>query len=118
MAIFSGTESPTAISEFLGIEPSRTTTLNPEARTINGWFLTTKGKVNSKDCRRHIDWLLDVFFPVTHKVNELQNRGVKLEISCFWSSASGNGGPTLSVKQMSRLVPLSVDIWWDVWFPE
>jgi hypothetical protein len=115
MIIYTGTASPIEVSQFLGIVPTRMNLANPEKGKVSAWFLSTKGELDSRDCRRHIDWLLDIFFPLSDKIIELQRRGMRFEVSCFWSSAVGNGGPTLSTKQMARLLPLSIDIWWDVW---
>jgi hypothetical protein len=42
--------------------------------------------------------------------------GFKIDITSFWVSTSGNGGPTISPYQMRRLADLEIEIWWDIYF--
>lgn len=57
--------SPEDITRRLKVEPTSVQhigeSLGRAGRTIaiDGWFLTTKDLLDSKDCRRHIDWILD-----------------------------------------------------------
>jgi hypothetical protein len=83
---------------------------------VSGWFLSTQGRLKSKDSRRHIDWLLDKIEPVSEQILTLQKQGVFMDFTCFWGSASGNGGPIISPEQMSRLVKMNLEVWWDVYF--
>ena len=39
-----------------------------------------------------------------------------MDICCFWLSASGHGGPTVSPKQMAKLVELNLEVWWDIYY--
>ncbi|MFO1379297.1 MAG: DUF4279 domain-containing protein [Chitinivorax sp.] len=116
LRIYPGDINPVEITKRMGIEPSKLSMANISRRSINGWFLSTKGHVESKDSRRHIDWLLNKIEPVTLQILELQKNGARMDICCFWVSATGNGGPIISSKQMKRLLPLGLDVWWDVWF--
>ncbi|MEN9304409.1 MAG: hypothetical protein RL264_2838 [Bacteroidota bacterium] len=84
-------------------------------RNINGWFLTSKGFVESKDCRKHFDYLADKIISLKPKLIELQNRSCQIDISCFWSSENGQGGPTLSPKQLKKLAELELEIWFDIY---
>lgn len=83
---------------------------------VHAWFLTSKGVVESKDARRHIDWLLDQLIARSEVLGDLKKRGAKIELSCYWLSASGHGGPTLSPSQASKLSELGIDLWFDVYF--
>ncbi len=85
-------------------------------RKQGGWFLESEGRVESKDTRRHIDWLLDQIENKTTILKELQAKGYKIDISCYWDSANGHGGPTVSPAQSRRLADLGVELWFDVYF--
>src|SRR5207253_2980971 len=83
---------------------------DPFIYTTGGWFLSSEGVVQSRDARRHIDWLLDQLEPASRALQKLQTAGCWMEISCYWLSRSGHGGPTLSPYQMSRLAALRLEI--------
>lgn len=111
---------PNEITKRLGIKPSSTSVAGERKilgkPCVNGWFLCTRGKIKSKDSRRHIDWILDKIEPVIEEILALKKEGAFFDIMCFWGSATGNGGPTISPEQMRRLVNLDLDVWWDVYF--
>ncbi|WP_353572829.1 DUF4279 domain-containing protein, partial [Candidatus Albibeggiatoa sp. nov. BB20] len=49
------------VTHFLGIKPDWEVEKNAHGKRKipkNGWFLTTKDIVKSKDCRRHIQYIL------------------------------------------------------------
>jgi len=113
---------PDEVTEFLGILPSKTQIKgqNNQLRINklyerNGWFLTTKDILSSKDCRRHIDYLVDKILPIKSKLQSLIDSGSKIDISCFWESKSGQGGPTLSKQQLLKLAELGVELWFDIY---
>ena len=87
-------------------------------RRPNGWFLTTEGAIASRDIRRHLDWLLDRLEPKAGALAELRSRGASADIFCYWLSATGHGGPTLSPSQSKRLAALDLECGFDVYFPE
>ena len=89
----------------------------PKVARINGWFLESQGQVNSRDSGRHIDWLLDRVAPRAEAVRSLQEMGCRMEISCYWLSRSGHGGPIIPPAQMSRLVELSIELSFDFYGP-
>jgi hypothetical protein len=80
-----------------------------------GWFLTSKGAVDSRDIRRHLDWILDRIADKTTVFDELRDAGIQGDISCFWASASGHGGPSLWPRQMALLGMLGLQIEFDVY---
>jgi hypothetical protein len=109
---------PDDVSMILGIAPTRVSFAGDGSlgKHVNGWFLSTKNRIQSRDTRRHIDWLLDQVETVQDKIHDLRKEESKIDIACFWESTSGNGGPTISPHQMKRLVQFDIEVWWDVWF--
>ena len=80
-----------------------------------GWFLTSKDAVESRDIRRHIDWILNLIADKSDVFEALRNGGVQTDISCYWATASGHGGPSLWPTQMAILGSLGLEIWFDVY---
>jgi hypothetical protein len=116
LRIYSGQNDPKEVTQRLGLEATKISVCNDASpRTVNGWFLCSDGYVNSKDSRRHIDWLLDQVEPFVISMLDLKNGGMRMDIICFWESSTGNGGPIISPQQMKRLVALELDVGWDVW---
>ena len=116
LCIYSGEQQPETVSDFLGIEPTHMSCKsNEKPKKVNGWFLTSKGKLASKDSRRHIDWVLDQIQGVEKEISLLQSQQLKMYIFCMWASKNGNGGPTISPKQMKRLVRQGLEVTWDVY---
>lgn len=126
LCIYPGEIDPTAVTERLGIEPSswqrqgelpQRDDRPPRAATLNGWFLTSKDRIDSRDSRRHIDWILDQIEPSAGALRSLQLEGCRTEVSCFWISQSGHGGPTIPPGQMKRLADLGLVLWFDFYGP-
>ena len=116
LCIYPGGLRPEFVTEYIGLEPSRVSyESNEERKKFNGWFLTSQDELESKDSRRHIDWLLDKIEFKRKEIIEFQNRNFEMYIFCMWASKSGNGGPTISPKQMKRLVSLNLEVSWDVY---
>ena len=122
LRIYHEEDPPSEVTKILGVQPHDQQTkgvTKPNRRRpakINGWFFSSEGKVDSLDCRRHIDWLM---YPLIDKREAFQNllsRGYEIYISCFWVSRSGTGGPTLSPRQMKVLVDLGIEVSWDIYF--
>lgn len=124
LRIYPGPLDPDEVTLRLGVEPSlvqrRGEPLGPghkKLAALNAWFLTTEGEVDSRDARRHLDWILDrLEGGRAGGLAELRRGGAAVDLSCFWLSARGSGGPTLSPAQMARLVALGLDLWFDVSF--
>lgn len=83
-----------------------------------GWFLESENHVRSRDCRDHIQWLLDRVAGSAAALRELSSRGYLVDICCRWDSSWGHGGPTMDPAQMSQLGQLGVDFWFDVYFDD
>ena len=85
---------------------------------LDGWFLTSKDQFDSLDIRRHLDWVLDHFEGKRSCFDEVKKLGGRFDISCYWLSESGHGGPTLSPSQCKKLSDLGIDVWFDCYFFE
>jgi len=84
---------------------------------IHGWFLKSEETIDSKDTRRHIDWILDQLATKRDAILSLQRAGCKMDISCYWLSKDGHGGPTVSPAQMKRLADMNLELWFDIYGP-
>jgi hypothetical protein len=110
------------ITNLLGIKSTETCIIKKKSDTdknniifVNGWFYSSKDLVISKDCRRHIDFLADAFLPIKDKLKLLINEGSDIDLTCFWCSENGQGGPTLSQQQLTKLAELGIDFWFDLY---
>jgi hypothetical protein len=126
LRIYPGDRDPDWVTAVLGIRATsvnrkgeRHTSAIGRVRTTpkNGWFLSSAGKVASKDARRHLDWLLDALEPAQEQLRSLvEDDGIRVSVICVWWSASGHGGPILSPAQMSRLADLDLELGFDIYF--
>jgi hypothetical protein len=115
---------PDEVTRRLGIEPSNlqrkgdplTKSKQPVLAKTHGWFLTTEGAIESRDVRKHLDWLLERLVPRAEAVRSLQADGCSMDISCYWLSFSGHGGPSVRPAQMAELARLGQELWFDVYF--
>lgn len=117
---------PDRVTGMLGIEPTRTQVkgqveIRPSGREftppIGGWFLSTKGVVDSRDVRRHLDWILDRLVGRDEALQRLRAEGCRMDVFCYWLSAEGHGGPMLSPSIMRRLAELDLTIGFDIYGP-
>jgi hypothetical protein len=84
------------------------------AKAMHGWFLTTHGRQDSKDTRRHIDMLLEPLLPVAGEVEKLQRQGAVIDIISFWHASPQQGGPALAPRQLQALAVLNIAIAWNI----
>ncbi|MNS07312.1 hypothetical protein D3C72_387520 [compost metagenome] len=123
LRIFSDTVSPTDITTRLKLDPTdffnKGDAMDSRggSRRFNGWFLSSENFINSRDTRRHIDWVLAKIKDKTHEISSLYTDGAEIDISCIWIS-TGQGGPVISPPQMSLLSTLNIEVWWDVYFDQ
>lgn len=126
LLIYPNEVDPTEVTERIGIEPSswqRRGEVIPQAKgppkvaELSGWFLTSKGQVESKDSRRHVAWLLDQIASKSEATRSLQKTGCTMAISCYWQSKNGHGGPTIPPSQMKTLGELNIELWFDIYGP-
>jgi hypothetical protein len=112
---------PNELTEKFGIQPSRTRVKgefrNGKRRNSpTAWFLESMENVESKEVRRHIDWLLDQIEERSEIIKQLQLEGSEIHISCFWESALGHGGPMLDPTILNRIAALNIGIAFDIYF--
>ena len=123
LTIYSDDIEPDEITSIIGTAPTQTfrkgevRTTHPAAKHPNyqmhGWFYSTKDMSGSRDCRRHLDMLIDGPLKVASVTDALRARGCSLDISIFY--VYRGGGPTISPHQMSRLAEANIDVWWDLY---
>jgi hypothetical protein len=111
LRIYTGKVPPETV--LLRLEPSKLQVEGAGAH-LNGWFLSTKERVESRDIRRHVDWLLEQISPLRSELAALQARpGIRMDVFCYWRSTQGHGGPRLTPKQMRPLANLNLEIGFD-----
>jgi hypothetical protein len=120
LRIYSGDIAPNEISEILGLKPSRvwskgsTETATP--RKQNGWFLTSRGEVESLDTKRHVDFILNQLADNKSYIAGLTAQGLQVDIMCLWQSANkSEGGPSLLPTQMLLLAEMGIAIAWNIY---
>lgn len=117
LLIYPGQLHPSDVTGLLGIEPTRTVVIgeriNPKSDKpgrVNGWFLSSEGLVQSKDLRRHLDWLIDTLIPAHSSLSQLQAMdGVRMYVMCPWWSSTGGGGPHFWPNQLRGLADLNLE---------
>jgi Domain of unknown function (DUF4279) len=117
---------PDEVSRRLGIEPSDAATTGQvltnslglqRVTPIGHWFLSSEEHVDSRDLRRHLDWLLGLLTPRAAMLRELQALpGLRMHIQCIWWSKYGDGGPTLWPEQMRGIADLDMELGLEVGF--
>jgi hypothetical protein len=121
LRIYPGQLDPAEVTARLKIEPSdyqrrgQTRKTGTRPATPHGWFLTSEGAVDSRDVRKHLDWLLARVGPREVAIRALQEEGCRMDVSCFWVSRSGHGGPSVRPAQMRELARLNLELWFDVY---
>lgn len=83
-------------------------------RALSGCFLRSKGEVESRDVRCHIDWILDRLDGKGAAIANLHVQGWRSDVFCFWLGI-GSGGPMLDPAQMGRLSELDLPCGFDVY---
>ncbi len=119
LRIYPGELSVEEVTSLLNIEPTSTQAAEERPRGVRnrpaGWFLTSEGAVESRDVRRHVDWILDQIENKSDVFQAFRKSEVQAGISCYWVSASGHGGPSLWPCQMTMLGLLGLEICFDVY---
>jgi hypothetical protein len=78
-------------------------------------FIKARFARNSRDVRRHVDWLLDQVGDRALTLAELRAAACGTVPSCCSVSATGHGGPMLWPEQL-RLAECGLELWFDVYF--
>ncbi len=123
--VYSDLIDPDEVTKRLGIMPTEVCRKgharnpgNPNSFVYkrNMWGLSTRCYIDSRDTRRHLDWLLARLSDKALEINELVRLGAEVTISAYWASASGQGGPMITPEQSSQLGELGIELWYDVYF--
>ncbi|OAI39164.1 hypothetical protein AYO38_08045 [bacterium SCGC AG-212-C10] len=110
-------DSPDDVTRALGVEPSQMQ--RSDGRVPSAWLLQSEDEVTSRDLRRHIDWILArLSHCASRDFDLLFSHGWTGDVSCFWVSKSGHGGPTLNPVQMARLGALGLRVSFDIYGAE
>lgn len=122
LRVSSETLSPQDVSELLQIEASESYLKGSKigrtsrVRSAHGWFLRSRHHVQSRDNRRHIDYILAKLEGSAHTLSRIrESPGAHMDIVSFYVS-TGQGGPWLMPTQLRRLADLGLEIWWDIYF--
>ncbi len=120
LRIYSGNISPQKITEQLGVTPSRiwnkgsTETVVP--RKHNGWFVSSRGEIESTDTKRHVDYILQQLQGHEDYIATLTASGLQVDIMCLWHKGNaGEGGPNLLPEQMAKLGAMGIAIAWNIY---
>jgi Domain of unknown function (DUF4279) len=118
LRIYHETASPEVATEALGLDPDE---VHDAVRPPSGrgsrpavWLMSSEGKVDSLDVRRHLDWILDRLSGREEKLANLRQRGFVMDVLCRWDSI-GQGGPMLSPAQMGPLAKLGLTVGFDLY---
>lgn len=82
---------------------------------IGMWALDTNGSVQSRDLRRHLDWLINHLHDKLDVLEQFRLSGYEMDIFCLWVRLGGTGGPTLSPHNMFGLANLHLPIGFEFW---
>jgi len=124
LRVYSGEIAPADVTTLLGILPTSSIGIGERkgpnslgmcrVGKLNGWFLSSESAVESKDLRRHLDWLVLQLEARADALHALQEKtGVRMSVNCVWWSKGGGGGPTLWPAQMRSLVGLNLECSFD-----
>ncbi|WP_217351050.1 DUF4279 domain-containing protein [Shewanella sp. Arc9-LZ] len=114
--------SPDKITEVIGISPTLIRRIEPDSkyrhrREFNYWAFSTKELSNSTDNKEHIDIILNKLYGKQEQMDSLVKLKCSVDIFCFWNS-TGQGGPSMDVNLMRKLVQFGLNISWDMYFDD
>lgn len=120
-------EPASRVTEALELTPTREQEARPRierpgdvpmAAKMHVWQLSSESFVQSRDFRRHLAWLLAHLDDRHPALDHLRERGWQTDVSVYWLSRHGHGGPSLWPEQSAALGKLGLEIWFDVYFDE
>ena len=75
--------------------------------------LSSKEAVDSQDSEKHILWILNQLKSKRAQLAQIIAAGCSVDISVFWKSAHGHGGPMVSPKTSELLGDMGIMLWFD-----
>ncbi len=120
LRIFSKSIPPYEISKMLGLEPTKLREIKTDSkykheRETNAWLFTTKQKLISNKNHKHIEYLLKMLANKEFLLKSLRDVGCETDIFCYWEG-NEQGGPSMSLDIMKRLVDMGLPVTWDNYF--
>jgi len=116
--------NPDSVTTLLELEPTSTQKKgdlpDPDSRfpkKFSGWFLETESFIQSRDARRHIDWLTERLAGRSEALATLRSEGHTVDL-CVCFGSIGQGGPLIGPRQLRALADLGLDFWLDLGFPQ
>lgn|SRR5690606_9170645 len=79
----------------------------------NGCFYSSKQHVSSRDCRRHLNYIIDAFLSEPNNLSLLRRDDCEIWVSILYDYTQG--GPTLSPEQMSAFAKAKIELVWDLY---
>ena len=118
---------PAAVTRMLGIEPSfgrrKGDVYGGPTRPIKSptgvWALESAAAVSSRILDDHLRYLLGrVGEPTPTFGRYIGEHGLKMDLFCFWMSATGQGGPAVSSEILKQIVKLGAALDFDIYFAD
>lgn len=114
------------VSRLLGLDPSETHGAKPRevvgtvtrAARPTSWQLLSRASVDSRDFRRHLDFILDSLEGREAGMDAVRAHGWNPSVSVYWVSRTGHGGPTLRPDQAAALGAFGLELWFDIYFAD
>src|SRR6185437_6302222 len=122
LRLYHEANKPNEVGNVLGLRPSHEHPAKEWITRPSGWaspaswFLESAESVQSRDLRRHLDWLMDRISDKGEALAVLRALGWRAEVNCFWVSAIGHGGPTITPSEMRVLASLDLPLTFDIYF--
>ncbi len=75
------------------------------------WFISSEGQIGSTSLERHLLYLLDILEPQRDTLREVMSeQSLQADFSCYWVSATGQGGPAVGPTTLRRASDLSATL--------
>lgn len=115
--------SPDLITKILNVPPSYCvkkgdTHTGPYVRGHKAgtgvWFISTKGKLKSTNLEEHLLYLLKkIGNPSSNFYKLVKELRLRVMFRCFFMSATGQGGPDISIETLKKIVNLGFGLEFD-----
>jgi hypothetical protein len=79
------------------------------------WTISSEDKIASDNINKHVEWILDKIESYLPEI-ELTLKPKRMEISIYWFSKYGHGGPCIESRTIRRLAKNNLTLWVDTYF--